>query len=164
MKNNGAFFMTSKFEKVFFCSICALILATTVYAAPWDKSQQLNKMTEAYDVNKLETVEGTVDKIFEITPPKSPNPGVHMVVKTESDSVDIHLGPAWYITNRNNILAIGDSTVAIGDLVKVFGATFEGPMNPKLKLRGMRAAEVWKKDSLVFKLRDKTGKPLWSGY
>jgi hypothetical protein len=49
-------------------------------------------------------------------------------------------------------------------LVKVIGAKFEGPMNPKLKLRGIRAAEVWEKNVIVFKLRDKNGKPLWSGY
>lgn len=141
-----------------------MILTTTAYAAPWDKSQQLRKMTDAYDISKLESVEGTVDNIFEITPPNSPNSGVHIIVKAESESVDIHLGPGWYITHRDNILAIGDSTIARGDLVKVNGAKFEGPMNPKLKLRGIRAAEVLKKDVIVFKLRDKKGKPLWSGY
>ena len=155
--------MTAFLYKAMGCLVF-IMLAATAYAAPWDKSQQLKKMTDAYDTSKSEAFEGTVEQFFEITPPKSPSLGVHMIVKAEAESVDIHLGPAWYITRSDNQIAIGDSKIYKGDLVKVVGAKFEGPLNPKYKLRGIRAAEVWKKGIMVFELRDKNGKPLWSGY
>lgn len=156
--------MTSIRYKLLWCLLSVILIVTTADAAPWDKSQQLTKMTEAYDTSKPETVEGTVEQFFEITPPKSPSLGIHMIVKAEHESIDIHLGPAWYIISSDNQIAIGSSIVSKGDRVKVVGVKFEGPLNPKYKLRGIRAAEVWKKEGLVFKLRDQNGKPLWSGY
>jgi hypothetical protein len=99
-----------------------------------------------------------VQKIYEITPQNSPNYGFHMIIKTQLELLDIHLGPGWYLNRL-------DSAVSNGDVVQVTGARVkEKASNGNAGPRAIRAAEVKKGNAVVLKLRDKNGTPLWSGY
>lgn len=104
-----------------------------------------------YDPKALETISGEVMSIDRITPTKGMAAGIHMVVKTEKDTVSVHLGPSWYIENQ-------DVKIEPRDKVEVKGTrtTFAG--NPAII-----AAEVRKGDD-VLKLRDDNGFPVWSGW
>jgi hypothetical protein len=77
--------------------------------------------------------------------------GVYMNVKTDKETVSVHLGPSWYLENQ-------DVKIDTKDRVEVKGArtTFAGKP-------AMIAAEVKKGDEIL-KLRDDSGFPVWSGW
>ncbi len=139
-------------------AILLALTASAAHGAPWDNSQRLKKMAASYDVNNIETVEGVVEELYEITPHKSPNYGYHMIIKTDKEELNIHLGPGWYLKKLDNLIVKGDT-------VQVTGARSKEPMtHGNSTLRSIRAAEVKKNNVVVLKLRDKNGKPAWSGY
>lgn len=104
-----------------------------------------------YDPAKLETIAGEVEKVEQFTGMRGMSAGIHILVKTEKESLPVHLGPVWYIERL-------DTKIEPGDKVEVKGAriTFQG--KPALA-----AAEV-KKGEEVLVLRDATGFPAWGGW
>jgi len=104
-----------------------------------------------YDLQTAETVTGVVVSIDKITPWKGMSYGIHLVLKTDKETIPVHLGPAWYIENQ-------DVKIVPKDKIEVKGSriTFDG--KPALI-----AAEV-KKWGEVLVLRDANGFPVWSGW
>lgn len=143
--------------EMFHIMLLVLLMVSSVSAAPWDKSQRLKKMIEAYDTSNIETVEGEVVKLYEITPKNSPAFGFHIILNTGKESLNIHLGPGWYLKNIASIIGEGDK-------ISVTGArTKELTSYEKINYRSIRAAEIRKNNVLILKLRDANGRPLWSG-
>jgi hypothetical protein len=107
--------------------------------------------TRMYDPKTVTTVSGEVVSIDKITPMRGMSYGVHLTVKTDNETVSIHLGPAWFIENQ-------DIRIEPKDQIEVKGSriTLEG--KPVII-----AAEVTKGDE-VLKLRDENGFPAWSGW
>jgi hypothetical protein len=104
-----------------------------------------------YDPKAVETVSGEVTSVDRITPVKGMSGGVHMNVKTDKETISVHLGPGWYLENQ-------DVKIEPKDKVEVRGA--------KATIAGKQAiiaAEVKKGDE-VLKLRDDSGFPVWSGW
>jgi hypothetical protein len=114
----------------------------------WGPGGQYNRM---YDPKSVETITGEVTSVDRITPMKGMSGGVHMNVKTDKETVSVHLGPSWYLENQ-------DVKIEPKDKVEVRGArtTFAGKP-------AIIAAEVKKGDELL-KLRDDSGFPVWSGW
>jgi hypothetical protein len=104
-----------------------------------------------YDTNTVETIRGVVEKIEMITPMRGMSHGVHLLLKTRKEAVDVHLGPSWYIENQ-------DVKIMPGDRVEVTGSrvTFRNKS-------AIIAAEVKKGDE-VLRLRDSNGIPVWAGW
>jgi hypothetical protein len=104
-----------------------------------------------YDPKTVETISGEVISVDRITPNKGMAGGIHMNVKTDKETISVHLGPSFYIENQ-------DVKLQAKDKVEVKGArtTFGGKP-------AIIAAEVKKGDE-VLKLRDDTGFPAWSGW
>jgi hypothetical protein len=104
-----------------------------------------------YNLQTVEMISGEVVSVDKITPMKGMNYGVHAIVKTDKETISVHLGPNWYIENQ-------DMTIAPGDRIEVKGSRiiFEG--KPALI-----AAEVNKGDDVLM-LRDSNGFPVWSGW
>lgn len=104
-----------------------------------------------YDPKTVETVTGEVVSVNIITPMKGMGYGVHLMVKTDKETISVHLGPGWYIENQ-------DTKIEPKDKVEVTGSriTLEGKP-------AIIAAEV-KKGEEILKLRDEKGFPLWSGW
>jgi len=140
-------------------AIALLLVSAWAYAQPrpgmmwrgsggWGPGTPYNRM---YDPKAVETISGEVISIDRITPNKGMTAGIRMNVKTDKETVSVHLGPSWYLENQ-------DVKIEPRDKVEVKGAraTFAG--KPALI-----AAEL-KKGEEVLKLRDEGGFPVWSGW
>lgn len=140
-------------------TIAMFLVAASSFAQPrqgmmwrgsggWGPGSQYNKM---YDPKAVETISGEVTAVDRITPVKGMSGGVHMNVKTDKETISVHLGPSWYLENQ-------DVKIAAKDKVEVKGArtTFAGKA-------AIIATEVKKGDE-VLKLRDDNGFPVWSGW
>jgi hypothetical protein len=114
----------------------------------WGPGSQYGRM---YDPTTVETIRGEVVSVERTPPMKGMSPGVHMTVKTATETVAIHMGPSWYLENQ-------DVKVEPKDTVEVKGSrvTFRGKP-------AIIAAEV-KKGEEVLTLRDDKGYPVWAGW
>jgi hypothetical protein len=102
-----------------------------------------------YDPKTLETVAGEVVSVDLVTPMKGMSRGVHLAVKTEKETLDVHLGPSWYLENQDVKLVPKDQVEVKGSRVTVAGKP------------ALIAAEVKKGDGVLV-LRDEKGFPAWS--
>lgn len=132
------------------------LLATTAYAqrgprpgaGGWGPAGQYQRI---YDTDTVETVKGEIEQIDRVTPMRGMSPGVHLVLKTDEETVSVHLGPAWYLDNQDVKLEPEDEIEVKGSRVTVAGKP------------ALIAAEVTKGDQ-VLTLRDDRGIPQWSGW
>ena len=114
----------------------------------WGPGTPYNKM---YDPKTVETISGEIVSVDRITPNKGMAGGVHMNVKTDKETLSVHLGPSFYIENQDVKLQAKDKVEVKGSRV-----TFGGKP-------AIIAADVKKGDE-VLKLRDDNGFPVWSGW
>ncbi|MDD5232857.1 MAG: DNA-binding protein [Syntrophales bacterium] len=114
----------------------------------WGMGGQYQRM---FDPAKVEKISGEVAGIEQVTPMRGMHYGVVLMVKTEKETVPVHLGPSWYIERL-------DTKFNTGDKVEVTGArtTFQGKP-------AIIAAEI-RKDDQVLVLRDRNGVPVWAGW
>ena len=114
----------------------------------WGPGTQYGRL---YNPQTMETISGEVASVDTITPIKGMSSGVHLMVKTDKETISVHLGPAWYIQRQ-------DMKIVPGDKVEITGSriTFQGKP-------AIIAAEV-KKGTEILKLRDENGFPVWSGW
>lgn len=112
----------------------------------WGPSTSYGRL---YDAKSVETLSGTVEKVDSFTPRKGWSQGVHILVKTDKESVWVHLGPSWYL-DRQGV------KIEAGDKVQVKGSRVTYNNGP-----AVIASEV-KKGDQVLKLRSDAGVPLWS--
>ncbi|TKB27502.1 DNA-binding protein [Desulfopila sp. IMCC35006] len=104
-----------------------------------------------YNPQTVETIRGAVVSVNQITPMQGMNGGVHVVVKTDKETISVHLGPAWYIENQ-------EVHIAPNDKIEVKGSRIDFAGKPAII-----AAEVTMADK-VLTLRDASGIPVWSGW
>ena len=114
----------------------------------WGPGTQYNRM---YDPKTVETISGEITVVDRITPAKGMSGGVHMNVKTDKETISVHLGPGFYIENQ-------DVKLQAKDKVEVKGSRISFGGKPAII-----AAEV-KKGEEVLKLRDDAGFPVWIGW
>ncbi|MCI4625254.1 MAG: hypothetical protein L3V56_04755 [Candidatus Magnetoovum sp. WYHC-5] len=103
-----------------------------------------------YNTQTVVSIKGTVEAVEQITPMGGMSYGYHLKVKTDSETVSVHLGPAWFIERQEVKIKNGDTVDITGSKVTVNNAP------------AVIAAEV-KKGDAVLKLRDSSGIPLWAG-
>jgi hypothetical protein len=76
--------------------------------------------------------------------------GTHVIVKTKTDTLEVHLGPTAYLTEQK-------ITLAKGDTVEILGSRVTVDDEPVLLARQItKGTDKWT-------LRDASGRPLWSG-
>jgi len=104
-----------------------------------------------FNPQAIETIRGQVITVDRIKLMKGMNYGIHLVVKTEAETISVHLGPGWFIENQ-------EVKIEPKDMVEVRGSrtTYEGKS-------ALIAAEVKRGDE-VLTLRDQEGFPAWSGW
>jgi len=114
----------------------------------WGMGSQYNRM---YSPATIETLAGTVEAVDKVTPMKGMYSGIHLMVKTDKETISVQLGPEWYIERL-------DTKIQKGDKIEVKGSrvTFAGKP-------AIIAAEVKKGDSALV-LRDSAGIPAWAGW
>ena len=111
----------------------------------WGSGTQYQRM---FDPKSVETISGEVTSVDRITPAKGMAGGVHLNVKTDKETISVHVGPSWYLENQ-------DVKIAAKDKVEVKGSRIIFAGKPAII-----AAEVKKGDE-VLKLRDDAGFPAW---
>lgn len=96
------------------------------------------------------TVSGTVDEVKAMQPAGRGMGGVHLMVATPTGPIEVHVGPASFVTSKNVAFAKGDALTVTGSKVPMGGQDV------------VIAREITKGDQ-VLTLRDANGFPLWSG-
>ncbi|AOW98338.1 hypothetical protein BJP34_01755 [Moorena producens PAL-8-15-08-1] len=114
----------------------------------WGHNSHYGRM---YDLNTIETISGEVISVDTFTPMGGMSHGVHLQVRTDNETVYVHLGPAWYIDNQ-------EISIERDDKIEVTGSRITFAEQPAII-----ASEV-KKGDATLKLRDKEGIPIWSGW
>ena len=105
-----------------------------------------------YNPQTVETIHGRVVKVESATPVNGMGPrGVHIVVKTGTQTVPVHLGPNWFIENQASRIKPNDDVAVTGSRVSRNGQNF------------LIAKEITDGNQ-VLNLRDDTGRPLWSAW
>ena len=113
----------------------------------WGHNSQYGGM---YDPSTVETISGTVVSTNSFTPMSGMGRGMQLLVKTEDQTVPVHLGPAWYLDEQG-------FQVNSGDEIEVKGSQVNWAGNPVIM-----ASEVRQGDQ-VLELRNNNGIPAWSG-
>lgn len=104
-----------------------------------------------YNPQTVQTITGEVISVNKITPTKGMSYGVHLLLKTDKETISVHLGPGWYIENQDVKIGPKDTIEIKGSLI-----TFNGKA-------ALIAAEIKKGDD-VLTLRNTDGSPVWSGW
>jgi hypothetical protein len=104
-----------------------------------------------YDVKTIESIRGDVVAVERFTPQTGMSAGIHLQVKTQTETVSVHLGPAWYLDHQDVQLAVKDTVEVKGSRITVQG-------KPAIIAAEVRRGE----DTLI--LRDAAGVPVWSGW
>lgn len=102
-----------------------------------------------YDPATVTTVSGTVTSVEAVPRTRGKGAGVHLLLKTATEVIAVHLGPSWYLDRQPTKIAAGDTIEVKGSRVSVQGQP------------AIIAAEVHK-GSAVLTLRDAAGVPRWS--
>jgi hypothetical protein len=104
-----------------------------------------------YDPHTVETVSGEVTTVETIPHAGGRSGGVHLALKTDRETISVHLGPAWYIDKQK-------LHVARGDKIEVEGSRVTDEGKPAIVARQI------KKGNETLTLRDAAGVPAWAGH
>ena len=63
----------------------------------WGPGSQYNRM---YDPKAVETISGEVTRWI-ASLRQGMSGGIHMNVKTDKETISVHLGPSWYLENQD---------------------------------------------------------------
>jgi hypothetical protein len=129
----------------------ALILTGAVSSwgqAPWAAAARAAKRMQ-YDRGTVETLSGTVIEVERLAPRRVERLSqVHLLLKTDGETITVQLGPESWLAQQNFNLAPGDRVTIKGSRINRPRRTF------------LIAGEV-RKGNQVLHLRDETGRPLW---
>ncbi|HEX6894811.1 MAG TPA: hypothetical protein VF146_06040 [Bryobacteraceae bacterium] len=101
-----------------------------------------------YDPAQEITLSGTIEDVQQVQHNRMT--GLHILVKTEKETVDVHLGPAFFIKDQGFTFAKGDPVEIVGAKAK-FGDT------------DIVIAKEVTKEGKKLTLRDASGRPKWAG-
>lgn len=104
-----------------------------------------------YDPKTVETISGEVAGIESFRPVKGMGAGVHLLLKTDKETISVHVGPVWFIENQDLKLEEKERIVVRGSRI----IYQEKP--------AIIAAEITKGNETLM-LRDDAGVPVWSGW
>jgi hypothetical protein len=101
-----------------------------------------------YNPQTVETLSGEVTSVDTVA--TGPYQGVHLKVKTDKETLPVHLGPRSYLDKQDMKFSEGDKVEVTGSRVTMDGKP------------AIIAKEV-KKDDQSLELRDDRGVPKWAG-
>jgi hypothetical protein len=103
-----------------------------------------------YDPKTVETVRGEVLAVERVSRGRGREYGVHLSLKTDKETIAVHVGPSWFLERQKFELKAHDQVEVTGSRVELGGKPV------------LIAAEV-KRGDATLELRDQTGIPRWSG-
>ena len=104
-----------------------------------------------YNPDKVETINGKVVRVDTHTSRRGLFEGVHLIVDTGKETVDVHLGPSWYLKERDFDFVPEDKITIVGAKVDLNGE------------QAIFAHQIQKGDAILL-LREENGFPLWRGH
>ncbi len=129
--------------KVLSVSFVIVGLASAVYAQGGMRGGgNYNPATET-------TLTGTVDSVNSV-PSSGRGGGLHLMLAVPTGPIEVHVGPASFVSSKKVTFTKGDALTVIGSKVTMAGQEV------------VIAREI-KKGDQVLTLRDAKGFPLWSG-
>lgn len=127
------------------------LFASTLAQQRSGKKMQQQMYSREYDTSAVETLEGEVTDInFQNSKRNTKMQGVHITLKTDSETIPVHLGPAWFIEQQESFKK--------GDVITVTGSRITYNEKPALI-----AAEI-KRNEMTLQLRNQQGFPVWRGW
>ena len=103
-----------------------------------------------YDPKALVKLRGTVERVDQVVPMKGMGAGVYLALKTDAESIPVHLGPQWYVEKQPVHFHAGDAVAVTGSRILCDGKP------------AILAATVQRGDDTA-KYRELNGRPAWSG-
>lgn len=100
-----------------------------------------------YDPKAEVTIKGVIEDFHEAVA-KGDHPGLHLIVRTETETIEVHACPVRFMKELDFVLAKGDE-------IKVIASRPEGAP--------VAVAREVSKGQTSLTLRDKTGAPVWTG-
>jgi hypothetical protein len=100
-----------------------------------------------YDPKAEVTFTGIIEDIHESTM-RGDHPGLHLMVRTETETIEVHACPVRFMKELDFVLAKGDE-------IKVIASRPAGAV--------VAVARDIRKGQTNLTLRDKTGAPVWTG-
>lgn len=102
-----------------------------------------------YDPKTEVTVKGTIEEVQEFTG-RNGRAGTHLLLKTDSGTLPVHVGPSTYIAKQQFSFAKGDEISVLGSKVQMAGK------------ETLLAREITKEGKTLV-LRNAQGIPEWAG-
>ncbi len=121
-----------------------LAVATILAQGPGPRKGMRN-----YNPSTEITVKGTIEEVQQLQGRHGWS-GTHLVLKTEAENLEVHVGPSSYIAEKQFSFAKGDQLEVVGSKVKV------GTKDVLI------AREITKEGNKLV-LRNPQGIPMWSG-
>ena len=100
-----------------------------------------------YDVTAEVTIKGVVEDFHE-SKMRGDHPGLHIVLKTDTETVEVHACPLQFMTDL-------EFAVVKGDALTIIGSRPGG--------EGIVIAREITKGQMSLTLREKSGAPVWTG-
>ena len=110
--------------------------------SPRQRAPRYNVATEA-------SVRGVVEQIQEFYCPISGDEGTHLLVRTESGTIQVHVAPRRFLQSNHFSFAKGDQIEVVGSQVSYQGAP------------AVIAREITRGDE-TFAFRTQSGRPVWA--
>ena len=104
--------------------------------------------TRVYDPKTETSLTGVIQEVKEVPGPGY-NTGTHLLVKTATDVIEVHVGPTWYLKQQKCEFVKDAQVEIIGSKVN-----FQG--------KDVIIARQIKEDGKTWTLRDAQGIPAWS--
>ena len=101
-----------------------------------------------YDPKTEITVKGTIQEVKQY-PGRGGSTGTHLMLKTSEETIEVHVGPSWFLSQQQIEFAKGNEIEVTGSKVKLYGKD------------ALLAREI-KKDGKVITLRNAQGVPEWA--
>lgn len=116
--------------------------SNTGQAPGWGYGRMFNPRT-------VETIHGQVERVETTTHGR--RQGVHLLVKTETGTIPVVLGPSWFIDNQETKIRPKDQVSVTGSKITVEGKP------------ALIASEV-RTDGQLLTLRNQYGRPVWAAW
>ena len=120
-------------------------------SAGWGPGTQYCRM---YDKHTVEEISGEVITVERFRPAEGMDYGIHLMMKTDQETISVHLGPEWYIGHQ-------DIRIVPKDKITVKGSRMTHPFFGE---KPFIIASWVKKGDEVLKLRDDSGLPVWQAW
>lgn len=102
-----------------------------------------------FDPSTVETIRGVVVSVERFTPLRQMGYGLLVVLETPGETIDVHVGPGWFVAEQ-------DFPINPGDRLTVRGSRILFQESPAIIATELRSGER------ILKLRLDNGQPVWS--